>query len=289
MIPPVSFILVLCVVVTSLVPTQRQARPGVSHTSHTGEKEEAVGGRVSLLRASRAYRRFGGNNRLQMSSRQPYKKAPKRSNSVNPKTRYRSFVKDVKTASRQTPATVNRARPNANVENTRNKYVGVKFPKLDLFPQMRKTSVSHAKVLKGNITVKDATLLSQPRAGQGNETEERGNSKALESEHAYNGTHRSNLRPQNQRTKVKTASVKKNFSKSRADIRPTPSLSNDNPDNPTILAPSKEDNTLAHDLMSSISADEDGFLTVTHTVFTRTMELYEETLTSLSEVIIYQY
>ena len=154
---------------------------------------------------------------------------------------------------------------------------------------MRKSKVSHTAVLKVNTTVADTTLQSQHRAGQGKETEQRVNSKAQEIEQSSNGRPRSNFIPQNQKSKVKTASVKKNYPKSRPDIRPTPSLSNDNPDNPTILAPSKEDNTLAHDLMSSISADEDGFLTVTHTVFTRTKELYEETLTSLSEVIIYQY
>ena len=39
--------------------------------------------------------------------------------------------------------------------------------------------------------------------------------------------------------------------------------------------------------MPSISPDKDGLLTVIHNVFTRTMEQYEETLTSLSEVLFY--
>ena len=115
------------------------------------------------------------------------------------------------------------------------------------------------------------------------------NSEALESELSSNGRPRSNFIPQNQKSKVKTASVKKNYPKSRPDIRPTPSLSRDIPEKPTVLVLSKEDETVAPDLIPSISPDKDGFLTVTHTVFTRTKELYEETLTSLSEVIIYQY
>jgi hypothetical protein len=280
MMPPVSYILVLVLMVTSLVATQRRARPGVSHwsdTTNTGEKEgeeERIRGRVSLLREARAYRRFRESKRLRMPSRQPYKKAPKPSNSLNSKTRYRSFEKDgnnVKSTSRQPQAPVSRARPKANNENTRKKYTGVKFPKLDLFPQMRKASVPKIKVLKGNTTVTDTDRPSQHRDGQGKETEQTVNSKALESEQSSIG------RP------------RPNYPKPRTDIRPTSSLPKDNPDMPTILVPSKEDDILAPDLMPSISADEDGFLTVTHTVFTRTKELYEETLTSLSEVIINQY
>jgi hypothetical protein len=285
MLYPASSILVLAVV-TSL------ARSGVSHTGEKGgaeRYEERIRGRVSLLRTARAYRRFGGNKRLQMPSRQPYKKAPKRSNSLNPKTRYRSLVKDannVKTTSRQPQAQVTKEKIKANIDNTRKEYAGVKFPKLDLFPQMRKPIVSHTKVLNGDTTVTDTTLPSQNRAGQRKETDQSVNSRATESDESSNGRPRKNLRPQNQRSKV---SLKKDYPESRPGIRPTPSLSRDNPDKPTILAPSNEEDMIAPDLMPSISADKDGFLTVTHRVFTRTKELYEETLTSLSEVIIYQY
>ena len=90
------------------------------------------------------------------------------------------------------------------------------------------------------------------------------NPEALKSEQSSKGR----PRPNNQRSIVKTASVNKNYPKSRSDIRPTPSLSKDDPDK-IVLAPSKEDDILTPYLMPSISADEDGFLTVTHTVFTR--------------------
>ena len=109
------------------------------------------------------------------------------------------------------------------------------------------------------------------------------NSEALKSEQSSKGR----PRPNNQRSKVKTASVNKNYPKSRPDISPTPSLSKYNPDKHIVLVQSTEDDIPAPDLMPTISADEDGFLTVTDTVITRTKELYEETLTSLSEVIIY--
>jgi hypothetical protein len=193
MLNPVSSFLVLCVVVVSL------ARSGVSQT---GEKEgavragERIRGRVSLLRAARAYRRFGENNRLQMPSRQPYKKAPKQRNTLNPKTRYRSLLKDANNVNtKQQKAPVYKARPKVSAESTRKKYSGVKFPKLDLFPQMRKPLVSPTTVLKVNTTVTDTSLPSQHRAGQGKETKRTVNSKALESAQSSNGRPRPNLRP----------------------------------------------------------------------------------------------
>ena len=138
-----------------------------------------------------------------MPSRQSYKKAPKRSNSL--KTRYSSLRKDpnnVKTTPRQPPAARAKARPKANAENTRKKYAGVKFPKLDLFPEMRKPSVRHTTLLKVNTTVTDTPLPLQHRAGQGKETV---NSEALKSEQSSKGR----PRPNNQRSIVKTASVNK--------------------------------------------------------------------------------
>ena len=86
-----------------------------------------------------AFRRFGGHKR------QPYRKAPKRSNLLNQRNRNRSIgnnANNVRTASRQAQAPVPKARLKVNAENTRNKYSGVQFPKLYLFPQLHKPSVS---------------------------------------------------------------------------------------------------------------------------------------------------
>ena len=69
------------------------------------------------------------------------------------------------------------------------------------------------------------------------------------------------------------------------DIQPTPSLMTRN--DPSVQDPSHEEDIPVEDLMSSISPDQDGLLTLIHNVFTRTMEQYEETLTSLFEALFY--
>ena len=55
---------------------------------------------------------------------------------------------------------------------------------------------------------------------------------------------------------------------------------------PTPVLKRMEDKMTEEELVMSVHPDKAGLLTLTHSVFTRTMEQYEETLTSLSEVRI---
>ena len=121
--------------------------------------------RVSSLREARAFRRSGASQRLQKQSRYPYKKAPQQSKVFTPYPRNRSKSKqssiNLKTTTRQPPAA--RAKTLLKAEQPTKKYAGVKFPKLDLFPHLRK-SFSTSKGSKANTTSHDKKKSSLDRS-----------------------------------------------------------------------------------------------------------------------------
>merc|ERR1712106_1230421 len=131
----------------------------------------------------------------------------------------------------------------------------------DLFLHMPKVNDSPKKSLKINTTQNERDVTMKPRNKQIETTSSRLNvGEGIQT--AQSQSHPSHARSE--------------------DIQPTPSLTRNDP---SVQDPSHEEDIPVEDLMSSISPDQDGLLTVIHNVFTRTMEQYEETLTSLFEVV----
>ena len=132
---------------------------------------------------------------------------------------------------------------------------GLKFPKLDLFPQFKTTQQEKSNNMRTKET--DSREKSDERK-------------------PMDGNRETQIRAQRYRAKSRKP-VNNNRSKTMSPpIRPTPVL--------TMEKIDSEEDIFTIDLMSGLVPDEAGLITVTHRLFTRTRDQYEETLTSLSEV-----